>query len=150
MSGQRKIVPYEAPKGRRVNVVGAYCPGFDFLFKAVATKLTAELFIEFLEAIPLDTERPTWVVLDNYAVHKAKRIQERLQALDAKGLHLFFLPPYSPELNLIEPCWHDVKHYRMQQRTFTTEEGLLHAVDQTLQEYADEKAGRLESLPRRA
>lgn len=126
-----------------MNVVGAYCPGFDFLFKAVASKLTAELFIEFLEAIPLDPERPTWVALDNYAVHKAKRIQARIEALEAKGLHLFFLPPYSPELNLIEPCWHDIKHYRMQQRVFTSEEGLLQGVEQALTSYADEKAGRL-------
>lgn len=131
-------------------MVGAYCPGVDFLFKAVTTKLSAELFVEFLEAIPLDPERPTWVVLDNYSVHKAKRIQARLAALEDKGLHLFFLPPYSPELNLIEPCWHDIKHYRMQQRVFTTEECLLKGVELALTNYADEKAGRLESLPQSA
>jgi transposase len=104
----------------------------------------------FLKAIPLDPERPTWVVLHNFSVQKAQCIQARIVALAAKGVHLFFLPPYSPELHRIEPCWHDIKHYRMQQPIFKTEEGLLEGVEQSLTNYAEEKAGRTKSLPQPA
>jgi transposase len=39
------------------------------------------------------------VVLDNLSSHKSKRARK---ALKAAGAHLFFLPPYSPDLNPIE------------------------------------------------
>ena len=46
------------------------------------------------------------VVLDNLRAHKAVGIQ---QALARRGARLLFLPPYSPDLSPIEPCWSKVK-----------------------------------------
>lgn len=127
--GQRKIIPYEAPKGRRVNVVGAYS-GDDFRYHVRSGKVTAEVFVDFLEElIPEPGAPPVVVVLDNYAVHKAKRIQPRIADLARRGLTLFFLPPYSPELNLIEPCWRHIKHGHSPQRLFKSQEALHQGVE---------------------
>ena len=48
--------------------------------------------------------------LDNASVHKAKEIEPLLKVLQGKGLRLYFLPPYSPELNRIEKLWHKMKY----------------------------------------
>jgi transposase len=50
------------------------------------------------------------VILDNASVHKAKEIQPLIKVLEQKGLKLYFLPPYSPELNRIEKLWHKMKY----------------------------------------
>lgn len=135
--GERKIINYEAPKKRRVNAVGAYS-GDDFRFHVESGKLTAEVFVDFLDTLlPKPGEPPVVVVLDNYAVHKAKRIQPRLAELRAKGLNLFFLPPYSPELNLIEPCWRHVKHHHMPTRLFQSQRALHDGVEGSLSSYQD-------------
>ena len=42
------------------------------------------------------------VVLDNATFHKGGRIEQMI--LDA-GCEVCYLPPYSPDLNLIERCW---------------------------------------------
>lgn len=42
------------------------------------------------------------VVLDNLRSHHAQRVRE---LVEARGATLKFLPPYSPDLNPIEPCW---------------------------------------------
>ena len=42
------------------------------------------------------------VVMDNLRAHKAVGIQ---QALARRGARLLYLPPYSPDLSPIEPCW---------------------------------------------
>ena len=42
------------------------------------------------------------VVLDNARVHTSKAFQERREAWEKRGLFIFYLPPYSPHLNLIE------------------------------------------------
>ncbi|WP_205758200.1 transposase, partial [Macromonas bipunctata] len=55
--------------------------------------------------------KPLVVILDNASIHKAQAIQSALKVLQEKnGLTLYFLPPYSPELNRIEMLWHTMKH----------------------------------------
>jgi transposase len=46
------------------------------------------------------------VVLDNLSAHKDPRA---LSAIEARGASVRFLPPYSPDLNPIEPGWGIVK-----------------------------------------
>jgi len=136
--GQRKVIQYQAPKGRRVNVVGAYS-GDEFTFHIESGKLTAELFLAFITTlVPNPGTQPVVIVLDNYSIHKAKRIQPSIKALERQGLYLFFLPPYSPELNLIEPCWRYIKHERMIVRLFESQCALHQGVEDALVQYATE------------
>jgi transposase len=44
--------------------------------------------------------------MDNLRAHKAIGVQ---QALARRGARLLYLPPYSPDLAPIEPCWSKVK-----------------------------------------
>jgi transposase len=46
------------------------------------------------------------VVLDNLGSHKASRMRKLLRAA---GIKLFFLPPYSPDLNPIEQVFFKIK-----------------------------------------
>src|SRR5712671_6615000 len=47
------------------------------------------------------------VVMDNLGSHKGKAIR---RAIRAAGARLFFLPPYSPDLNPIEQVFAKLKH----------------------------------------
>jgi len=47
------------------------------------------------------------VILDNLGSHKGRFVR---QAIRAAGAHLFFLPPYSPDLNPIEQVFAKLKH----------------------------------------
>ena len=44
--------------------------------------------------------------MDNLSAHKSRRVRE---LVEARGAHLVYLPPYSPDLNPIELCWSKVK-----------------------------------------
>ena len=46
--------------------------------------------------------KKTVVVLDNASIHTSEEFEERLPCWKQQGLILKYLPPYSPELNLIE------------------------------------------------
>lgn len=48
------------------------------------------------------------VILDNLGSHKGKAARD---AVRARGAHLIFLPPYSPDLNPIEQLFAKVKHW---------------------------------------
>jgi len=143
------VVDHEAPAGRRVNVVGAWAPfdpaGPRLVFathRSDEAKYDAAAHLQFVEhdvaglpehrAEGACRTRPCVIVLDNYAVHHASIVKERVPALQAAGVRFFFLPPYSPELNLIEPLWRQLKHQDLPHRSFLTLDELHGAVTTAL------------------
>jgi transposase len=54
---------------------------------------------------------PRIVVIDNAAIHKGKAMDSKRQQWAAQGLYLYYLPPYSPELNRIRLLWKQAKYY---------------------------------------
>lgn len=81
-------------------------------------------------------ERPLFIALDNYSVHKSQAVQEALPALEAANVHLFYLSAYSPELSEIEAVWRSVKGHGMPYRSQTVLGQMKRAVDDALTEKA--------------
>lgn len=70
--------------------------------------INGELFGLYIKEVLAPTLSPgDVVVLDNLGSHKAKVARA---AVRAKGAHLLFLPPYSPDLNPIEQVFAKLKH----------------------------------------
>lgn len=82
-------------------------------------------------------ERPLWIVLDNYSVHKSQPVQAARPGLEAANVFLFYLPSYAPELSDIEPIWQAVKHHEMQKRSHTEIKNMKQAVEQALARKAE-------------
>lgn len=154
--GERKLVKYEAPQGRRVNVVGAWAPygpdGPRLVFESRRSKdqgkYDGAAHLRFVERVAgLAPERPEgWrrerrcvIVLDNYSVHHCKLVKEQIPGLAVAGVEFFFLPPYSPELNEIEPQWRQVKYQDLPDRSHATDEALQQAVDAALTARAERR-----------
>jgi putative transposase len=131
LPGERKLVEYEAPQGRRVNALVAYRP-YDRsprleVFTAARTWDAYDL-PGFLGALP-SSEVPRVVVLDNAGLHTGKVVRAARPGLARRGIYLYYLPPYSPELNEIEPVFRQVKYHEMPVRSYTTRLGLREAVE---------------------
>lgn len=88
---------------------------------------------------PWQRVRPLYIWLDNYSVHVGQIIQQAIPSLEAAGIHLRYLPTYSPELSKMEPVWLDVKYHRMVRRSFQQPVRLR----QEAKEALDQKAQQL-------
>ena len=55
-------------------------------------------------------DKPTVLVIDNAPVHRSRMFLEQLARWEEKGLYLFFLPKYSPHLNIAETFWRKAKY----------------------------------------
>jgi transposase len=131
LPGERKLVEYEAPQGRRVNAMAAYrpydrSPRLD-VFTAERTWNGYDL-LGFLGALPW-SKGPRVIVLDNAGLHAGRVVREERRRLARRGIYLYFLPPYSPELNEIEPVFRQIKYHEMPQRSHTTRLGLREAIE---------------------
>ncbi len=97
-------------KKRSISMVSAVSPRGELHFAIkVEEGISAEDFLEFTEQLITDTGRPVFLILDNSQVHRAIILKEYAQHSNGM-LTLFFLPPYSPELNPDEWVWKNVKH----------------------------------------
>ena len=68
---------------------------------------TGERFVQYLKETLLPTLRQgDIVVMDNMRSHHVKAVRE---ILEAKGMKVLYLPPYSPDLNPIEKMWSKMK-----------------------------------------
>jgi transposase len=134
------VVPYENTEGRRLNAFSV-CLSFGRQASENQDRLQAELWwgvvprslraddvLLILEAIPRG-ERAL-VVLDNASIHTRQVVRDAQARLQNKGIHLYYLPPYSPELNLIEPILGVGKYTEMPERSYLTVPSLMEAIDQ--------------------
>jgi transposase len=79
-----------------------------FRFMTVDGTVNATVFREFLERLLVGMERKIFLIVDGHPAHKAALVR-RFVAENASRIELFFLPPYSPELNPDELVWNNVK-----------------------------------------
>ncbi len=133
---QRKRVKYEYPQGRRVNALATYEPAARCLDAVPFERtLTSDDLLAYLrERLPA-ASAPRVVVLDNAGIHTSKVVKAARPGLAKLGVFLYYLPPYSPELNRIEPVLKQVKHHDMPTRSFTTRADLRKAVEDGFEAY---------------
>jgi len=94
-------------------------------------KITGSWVSEKLDALSLGLSRLTVIVLDNASVHK-KAVKGRGALWQERGLFVWFLPPYSPHLNIAEMLWKKLKYEWLRACDYVDEDTLHHAVWQAL------------------
>ena len=160
--GTRAVVPYVAPQGRRVNVLGAlapYGPQPRLVYHSRTGKLDSAVFVEFLwrdvagrpaapEALPAGDRRarPCVLVLDNDSVQRSTVVKEVLPALRAAGVTFVSLPPSAPEWNALEPLWRHITYEDLPVRRFSDAAALKVAVDGVLEDHVQRGAQSTISL----
>src|SRR5262249_5534495 len=70
-------------------------------------------------------------------IHRSKEARAAIPDLWARGVYLYFLPAYSPELNAIEPAFRAIKHDRMPERRYATLAALIDAVHTAFTTYEE-------------
>ncbi len=127
---------------KRLNILGAYNPdNHKFVHITGEENCDAERVIEYFEVILREYPQAPKIILilDNATYFKAQIVRQWLE--DHPKLNLLFLPPYAPNLNLIERFWRFVKErlvknkYYKHYKTFRANVfRLLNHVDQHVDE----------------
>lgn len=102
-------VEIAAQKGKSLNILGLLSRDNRLIFHTCSGTINSEFVWQKLDEFSLKIHKLTVVVLDNARIHTAHKIKERLEVWQNRGLYIFYLPPYSPHLNIIERLWKELK-----------------------------------------
>lgn len=92
---------------KRLNVLGAVNYKSGQMFTVInQSTIGKHQVCQLLRQIHSATRKPVTLVLDNASYHRAYLVRDLAASLN---IELLFLPPYSPNLNLIERVWKLVK-----------------------------------------
>lgn len=95
--------------GFGLNLISAVIAQGEFRFMTVKGRVGAPKFIDFLNRLLHNAERMIFLIVDGHSAHKAKSVRRFIESVKDR-LQLFFLHPYSPELNPDERVWNDLKN----------------------------------------
>lgn len=90
--------------GKGVNCFALLTRDNRALVETTGESITAGFIFEQFERLSLALRRLTVVVIDNAGVHRARVIKEQIVVWQQRGLYLFYLPRFSPHLNIVESC----------------------------------------------
>ena len=94
--------------------------------------INADRLVDYLDRFSFEVKKKTVVVLDNASVHRNRKIKEIRKIWEDRGLFLFYLPPYSPELNPAETLWRILKGKWIRPADYNTKDSLFYCTNRAL------------------
>lgn len=118
----------------RLNVLGFLNLHGDFHSYVTKDSVNAEFVIHCFDAYCEQLTRPCIIVLDNASMHRSAAFAAKIKEWEEDGMYLLFLPPYCPELNLIEILWRKLKYEWLPLSAYESFQHLTKALNDTLKE----------------
>jgi len=110
-----------------LNLISAVSSQGEFRFMTLRGRVGAAQFIEFIKRLLHGVQRMVFLIVDGHPAHKAKMVTRFIETVK-DHFRLFFLPPYSPELNPDERVWNDLKNNAIGRQSINSPDQLHGAV----------------------
>ena len=107
---QGEVIAIASGPSERLNVLGFMNKRNELEAYTIQGSVDSAVVIAFFNQFCETIQGPTVVVMDNASIHTSEAFQEAIPNWEKKGLLIFYLPEYSPELNLIEILWRFMKY----------------------------------------
>jgi len=131
--GEVRHTPVVRGTGNRksLNMISAVSAKGKLHFTFVEGKVNADAFIEYLKKLLHDVPGKIFVIVDGHPSHRATKTKTFVASTKGR-LELYFLPPYSPELNPDEWVWKNIKTDRVGKMAVQTVEEMRNGIDKAV------------------
>jgi len=97
--------------------------------------LNGEKLVGIINAFLKEMTEPTILIWDNAPAHTSNEVANHIEEWADKGLFIYSLPKYSPELNKIEILWREMKYKWLPEFIYDSFEKLKKSVEKILITY---------------
>jgi len=96
-------------RSRRINVLGIMNRKNHLEAYVLLQSINSDVIVTCIDAFFPTVNKPTVIVVDQSSIHTSGYILEKIEEWKERGITIFELPTYSPELNLMEILWRFIK-----------------------------------------
>jgi transposase len=126
-----KVAVY-VEKGYKTNIFGLISRANECHWVMTEQNIDSSFIVHELDSLSLKIQKNTYVVLDNASVHRSKLFQKNQTIWENRGLFIFFLPTYSPQLNIAETVWRKLKTEWLTPEDYLEKDSLLYATNRCM------------------
>ena len=123
---------------KRINVLGFLSKNGTLRSYIADGRVDSDKVIEVFDNFASSISKPTVVVLDNASYHKSKKFKANLYRWMNQGLTLLYLPPYSPQLNIIEILWRFMKYIWIEYKAYLSFDNYKEYIENIFEKYGEE------------
>ena len=98
--GEQRGIP--SKKGGNLNVFGLLNLLGELSTYQTTGSINSKVIIECIDDFSKDLKKTTVIVLDNAPWHLSNEVKQKIEEWEKQRLFIFYLPPYSPHLNIID------------------------------------------------
>lgn len=117
---------------KRLNVLGFMKKNNELESYVFESSINSDVVIACIDDLSKKIKKETILVMDNASIHQNKKLWEKEKEWEKKGLKIFFLPPYSPQLNKIEILWRFMKYEWLENSCYNSYFDLVKGVENIL------------------
>lgn len=127
---------------RRLNVLGFLSRAGKLVFHTTTGSVTTETVIEAFDLFVAQKDPDAFVVvvLDNASMHRSRAFKRKIVEWMSHRVYLVYLSAYSPELNLIEILWRQMKYAWLPLNAYLSFDRLCSEVHRLLGSYGSDHA----------
>jgi transposase len=121
----------------RLNVLGIMSRNNHLEAYVSTQSINADVVIACIDAFFPVVDKPTVIVVDQASIHTSAAILDKLDEWQARGITIFTLPTYAPELNLIEILWRFIKYEWIAIEAYASWQTFVESVEKILREFGE-------------
>ncbi len=118
----------------RINVLGFFNKKNELTPYMIDGSVDSDVVIAFMDDFCSKIKIETVVAIDNAPIHTSKKFKAKLPEWKKKGMIIKYLPTYSPELNIIETLWDQIKYYWLPLNAYFDRKTLEKSIENILKE----------------
>jgi transposase len=131
-------ISLKSRQSKRLNIVGFMSKKNELEAYTFEDSINSDVIISCIDKFCETVTKKTYLVLDNSSIHQNNLFWNKENEWKEKEVEIFFLPSYSPHLNLIEILWRFIKYEWLESTAYESFSTLVHAVEKIIINFGTE------------
>jgi transposase len=129
---RQQQIEVKSQQSKRLNVLGFLTRKNELEAYTFQDSINSDVVIACLDKFCEKITKKTVLIMDNSSIHQNNFFWDKEEEWANKGLEVFFLPTYSPQLNIIEIFWRFMKYQWLDADAYESYSALVEAVEEIL------------------
>ena len=128
-------IEIKTQRSKRLNVLGFLSRENELEAYTFQCSINSDVIVACIDKFCEKITKKTVLVMDNSSVHQNNYLWNKESEWAEKGLEIFFLPTYCPQLNIIEILWRFIKYKWLETEDYESYSTLVEAVENILKNF---------------